>query len=82
MTRRCRIRPRRRQRTGAGLTGWRRTAEEYGAEIVGDDQYEIDSVPFDAATADSPLDDVVQKVRATDAWQMGYTGKGVVIAVG
>ena len=58
---------------------------EFGATVVEDYQYEIDSLPspFDveAEIAAASLDDVVQQVRAPDAWQMGYTGKDVIIAV-
>ena len=58
---------------------------EFGATVVEDYQYELDSDSFSfdvqGETADASLDDVVQQVRAAEAWQMGYTGKGVLIAV-
>ena len=59
--------------------------KEYGAELVEDYQYEVGSDEFDfdaeGEVAEASLDDIVEKIRATDAWRQGYTGAGVAIAV-
>ena len=59
--------------------------KQYDAKIVVDYQYEIDSDYFDfdteAEVEEASLEDVVKKVQATKAWEMGYTGNKVAIAV-
>ena len=57
---------------------------EFHAKVAEDFRYEPDSDSLfdaEATTADASLDDVAAKVRATEAWQAGYTGRGVAIAV-
>ena len=58
---------------------------EYGATVVEDYQYEVDSDDFDLEVegeeAEASLDDVVAKIGASEVWNEGYTGKGVAIAV-
>ena len=58
---------------------------EFGATVFEDYQYELDSDPFDlemdSEVAEGSLEDVVEKIRATQVWEDGYTGQGVAIAV-
>ena len=60
-------------------------ATEFQAQIFEDYQYELDSDPFDpemdSEVEEASLEDVVKKIKATQAWDDGYTGQGVVIAV-
>lgn len=60
-------------------------ATEFEATVFEDYQYELDSDPFDfemdAEVEDASLEDVVEKIKATQAWDDGYTGQRVVIAV-
>ena len=65
----------------------RRDAEfyekEFHAETYDDYQYELDtdSVIVDADVEDASLTDVLDRIRATVAWEMGFTGRGTAIAV-
>ena len=60
-------------------------AREFDARVFEDYQYELDSDPFDlemdAEEEDASLEDVVEKIKATQVWDEGYTGQGVAIAV-
>ena len=55
--------------------------KEFGASIVEDYQYNIDPDEGDGVAAEASLDDVVNQTNASNVWKMGYTGKGVAIAV-
>lgn len=69
--------------TAAAMNAVEILAREFGAEIVPDYQYELDTAPTwyaEAEDADSSLDDVVRLVRAEGAWAV-TRGAGVTIAV-
>lgn len=54
---------------------------EYGALIVEDYQYDIDPDEIEGVAAEGSLEDVVDQTGAAEAWERGYTGEGVAIAV-
>ena len=59
--------------------------QEYGAQVVPDYQYEIDTPSFDEAIDNqngfSTLDDVRARINVEHAWNHGYEGQEVAIAV-